>query len=182
MLPGAFNINLASFARSGRDPLALAARSRDAQLKQRLELSAGALQSSEHYYADPVRETEFEHTPFRNGASWQRALLQSAGRDHRALGRTLASAGGPGLGGSSVLGSAGMRLPIGSLGGALAGMEMGAALAETMHAARVPARGAGIGLGEGVAAAAFSQHPLHGMGWRSASEVAGLPGMSLNAK
>jgi len=183
VLPGAFNINLASFAMSGRDPLALAARARDARLKQRLELSAGALQNSEHFYADPVRETEFEHTPFRDGAGWQRALLQSAGRDHRALGRTLAAAGGPGLGGSSVLGSAGMRLPLGSLGGALAGMESGAALAETMHAARAPSAGvAGVGLGEGVAAAAFSQHPLHGMGWRTASEVAGVPGMSLNAR
>jgi hypothetical protein len=179
---GAFNIDVAAFAESGRDPLALAARARDARLKQSLRLSAGALQSSEHHYADPVRETEFEHTPFRDGSAWQRALLQSAGRDHRAMGRTLASAGGPGPNGASVLGSSGLRLPIGSLGGALAAMEVDAALAETMHAARASAPGASVGLGEGVAATAFSQHPLHGMGWRAAHEVAGLPGMGLNAR
>jgi hypothetical protein len=177
--PGAFNINLAEFAASGRDPLALASRARDPRLKQSLRLSAGALQSSEHHYADPVRESEFEHTPFRDGAAWQRALLQSAGRDHCAMGRTLASAGGPGPGGASVLGASGLRLPLGSLGGALATMEVDAALAETMHAARAPAPGVAVGLGtDGVAAAAFSQHPLHGMGWRAANEVAGLPGMA----
>ena len=181
-LPGAFNINLAAFAASGRDPLALATRARDSRLKQALQLSAGALQSSEHHYADPVRESEFEHTPFRDGAAWQRALLQSAGRDHRAMGRMLASAGGAGPNGASMLGGSGLRLPLGSLGGALAAMEVGAALAEAMHAARAPAPGASVGLGEGVAAAAFSQHPLHGRGWRAAHEVAGLPGMGLNAR
>ena len=179
---GAFNIDLAAFAESGRDPLALAARARDARLKQSLQLSAGALQSSEHHYADPVRETEFEHTPFRDSAAWRRALLQSAGRDHRAMGRALASAGGPGPNGASVLGSSGLRLPLGSLGGALATMEVDAALAEAMHAARAPAQGAAVGLGEGVAAVAFSQHPLHGKGWNAAHDVAGVRGMGLNAR
>ena len=99
-----------------------------------------------------------------------------------AVPRALASAGGPGPNGASVLGSSGLRLPLGSLGGALATMEVDAALAEAMHAARAPAQSASVGFGEGVAAAAFSQHPLHGKGWNAAHDVAGVRGMGLNAR
>jgi hypothetical protein len=168
---------VAAFARTGQDPLALAARARDAALTQRLRLRAQAAHSVEHRYADPVRESEHAQSPFRSSQPWKKALLASAGADPVdavRLGATLSEAL-PSLG----------RPGLGSLAAAFDQGDAQDRAARVLHADA--ARPAGV--------SRFDPNSLHGQGNNARTPVGSdgkvldyprvnplVPGMSLNAR
>lgn len=108
---GAFNINVAEYARTGIDPLQIAVSARDERVTMKLGLNDDARHQTHHYYADPIRHSAFSQSPYRHAAAYTNAIEQSMGLETnparaRAIGRanapgetlaSLANTAGPGV-------------------------------------------------------------------------------------
>jgi hypothetical protein len=133
----AFTINVSEFARTGVDPLAIASSERDPALTASLRLNHGAVRVAGHLYADPVRDIEFQQSPFRDGKAWEKRMAQYAGRysPGKGMGREAGAAAAAAEEAAQVLAHGRPASPpaIGTLADSLLKADVGQVLASALH-------------------------------------------------
>jgi hypothetical protein len=77
--PQGLSINVREFARTGIDPLALVAASRDAGLARHVGLNATAraVALDGSLVPEGIRMDEFSHSPYRDGNAWRKRIMET---------------------------------------------------------------------------------------------------------